>query len=370
MSDNASHASAARAFGYRAAMDADRRAMSPEPGTYTLGRLFGIPIKVSATFGYLALVLALVAMLGDPTHGPAQVLLLALLLAALVLHELGHALVAQRFGVRVLDIKLWHLGGMARMSDIPEDARTEASIALAGPVVNLMLAAAATPLLFAAPALGPVGASIVANFIGLNVLLGVLNLLPAFPMDGGRVLRALLSKRAGFLGATETAVRVGRWVALGMVIAGTWLYGVPGFLLSLLVAGFVWFAGTKELLTTRIKHTGSPFGAGGGGSFARAFGGANGANPFGGAAGPFGGAAGPFGHAARPDAGPREAEAGDAAAFHEPESDTDPSPGSARRPSVDGDPIGDEPRERRGFSDADVERLERYRGPLRRRAAE
>lgn len=370
MSDNAGHPGA-RVHPSRSE-PAPRGPMQSEPGTFTLGRLFGIPIRSSVTFGYLAAVLALVAVLGDPANGVQKIALLALLLVSLILHELGHALVARSFGVRVLDIKLWHLGGMARMAEIPESPRVEAAIAFAGPAVNLLLAGAAAPILFFAPTLGPAAFELTANFIGLNLLLGLLNLVPAFPMDGGRVLRAALASRVGFLAATETAVRVGRWTAFAMVVAAAWFWGPFGFLLALLVAGFVWFTGTKELLTVRMKHTGSPFGArgfagAGGQAFGRAFGGA--AGP--GAGGPFQG--GLFGGAAS-DA--REAEATDAARAARSGSDSTtteppPVPRGARRPAVDSDVLPDEtPRERRGFSEDDVERLERYRGPLRRRAAE
>lgn len=401
MSHNASHASAARAFGYRAAMDADRRTMQTEPGTYTLGRLFGIPIKVSGTFAYLALLLVVFVVLTNPAEAVNLVILLALLMAALLLHELGHALVAQRFGVHVIDIRFWHMGGMARMSDIPEVARTEAWIALAGPLVNLLLAAAAAPLLLLTGSLGTTGTWVVSGFVLLNLLLGALNLLPAFPMDGGRVLRAALSTRHGYLAATETSTRVGRWVALGMVIAGASLGGVFGFLLAVLVAGFVVIAGTKELFLTRLRHTGSPIGPNSSpltlllvpfllksqaSAFARPRpGGARDGGPFGGGpfgGGPFGGGpfgGGPFGATGSgPDAahGPREADARDPSESHgagsasapssEPSPKSEPSPGTARRPDVESDPFEDAPRERRGFSDADVERLERFRGRLRR----
>lgn len=337
--------------------------MNPEPGTYTLGRLFGIPIRASASFLYVAGVLALFALLGSQGQGLQQVLLLALLLVSLLLHELGHALVAKRFGVRVLDIKLWHLGGMARMGEIPEAPRVEATIAAAGPVVNLGLALAATPLLLAGPALGAAGMQIAVNFVGMNLLLGLLNLVPAFPMDGGRVLRAGLAVRRSYLEATEIATRVGRWIALAMVIALTVRFGVLGFLLSILVAGFVWVVGTKELLAVRMRHTGSPFGAQG---FARMFGGANPFQAAGASGGPFAGFGG------RDDAGPREAAAtGTDAREDVVEPDATESAHarrSARRPAFDDDleRAADESGSARGFSDEDVRRLESFRGPLKR----
>ncbi|WP_419185980.1 site-2 protease family protein [Rohdeia mirabilis] len=345
--------------------------MNPEPGTYTLGHLFGIPIRASGSFLYVASLLALFAIVGSAGQGFEQAALLALLLVSLVLHELGHALVARRFGVRVLDIKLWHLGGMARMSEIPETPRVEATIAAAGPAVNIGLALAATPLLLTGPALGATGLGIVTSFIGMNLLLGVLNLLPAFPMDGGRVLRALLASRRSYLEATEIATRVGRWLALAMVIVLTVRFGFLGFVLSILVAGFVWVVGTKELLSVRVRHTGSPFGAQG---FARAFGGGNPFQAAGSSGGPFGGF-GPIGGGDGAAAGPREAAATGTAAHPGANDDLDAAaharhPRGARRPAVDAD-AGREPGESspsRGFSDEDVRRLESFRGPLNRRA--
>lgn len=355
--------------------------MNPEPGTYTLGHLFGIPIRASASFLYMAGLLALFALIGSPPgQGMHQALLLGLLLVSLVLHELGHALVAQRFGVRVLDIKLWHLGGMARMSEIPEAPRVEATIAAAGPLVNLGLALAATPLLLAGPALGAAGSGIVVSFIGMNVLLGVLNLLPAFPMDGGRILRSLLASRRSYLEATEIATRVGRWLALAMVVVLTVRYDFLGFFLSILVAGFVWVVGTKELLSVRMRHTGSPFGAQG---FAKAFGRGNPFQAAGSSGGPFGGF-GAFGGGEA--SGPRDATAtgtdASARTRHDDEQVAEAGAGAAhgrgaRRPavdpesvdpeSVDSEPV-DDPRPSRGFSDEDVRRLESFRGPLNRRA--
>jgi Zn-dependent protease len=324
---------------------------------YTLGRLFGIGVRVTPAFLYVAGVVVVLGWLGDPSRGLHQTLVLALLLVSLLAHEFGHALVAQRLGIRVIDVTLWHLGGMARMQEIPESPRLEAAIASAGPLANLALAALAAPLLLVRDQLSPLAAGLVFEFAAMNVLLGALNLLPAFPMDGGRLLRAWLAARSNHLAATERAVRVGKWVAAGMVVAGAVWFQTLGFFLALLVAGFVWFAGAKELIQVRMRHTGSPFrGPLGGGFFGQGPGG-----PFGGAfAGPFAGQTGgaqPFG-------------AGDAAAEDETSrstntSDTVPPPASgARRPSVAG-PLFE--RRGPGFSEDDVRRLEAYRGRLERR---
>ena len=221
-----------------------------------LGTIFGIEIRLHWSMP----ILLFVFWVGlAPSFGglPQGLLVSGLLLLALetivLLHELGHSLVARSYGLEVIDITFWPLGGMARMSRIPEDSRIEATIALAGPGVNLALAALALP---AAALLGPEGlGGMLWAFVWMNLVLGGFNLLPAFPMDGGRVLRAVLARGGDWLGSTERAVRIGRWVALLMVVfawfTGQWM--------MLFVAGFVWISGQKELMATRMRHTGSPF---------------------------------------------------------------------------------------------------------------
>lgn len=318
-------------------------------GTTTIARIFGIPIRVTGAFLWIAGVLAVLSLLGRD-GGFGGIVLLGLLLVSLVLHELGHALVARSLGVRVVDITLWHLGGMARMTEIPESPRIEAQIAIAGPAVNLALAALAAPLLLLGEGLGAAGVQLVTVFVEMNLLLGLLNLLPGFPMDGGRILRAFLATRTDFLGATERAVRVGKWTAGAMLVAGMF-FSPAGFVLALLVAGFVWIAGTRELITVRVRHTGSPFGA----AFAqRAF-------RFGGAFDPGGGSAGPA------TGDPREADAQVDGPDAGGGSDGRAGTGGAQRPT-DAPSAGSAPG--RGFTDEDVRRLEAWRGSLRRRGGE
>lgn len=320
---------------------------------YTLGRLFGIEVRVTPAFLYVAGVVVVLGWLGDPSRGLHQTLVLTLLLVSLLAHEFGHALVAQRLGIRVLDVTLWHLGGMARMQEIPESPRLEAAIASAGPLVNLALAALAAPLLLVRDQLPPLAAELVFDFTAMNVLLGGLNLLPAFPMDGGRLLRAWLAARSSHLSATERAVRVGKWVAVLMVIAGAVWFRTMGFLLTFLVACFVWFAGAKELLQVRLRHTGSPFGGNFGGAF------------FGrGAPAAFGGAQ-PFDTRDASDSADRFASDSAPASRSTVVPPPAPSAGGARRPAVAG-PLFE--RRGPGFSDDDVRRLEAYRGRLERPA--
>ncbi len=184
---------------------------------------------------------------------------------SVVAHEFGHAMAARHYGIPTLDITLLPIGGVARLARLPEKPMQELVIALAGPAVNVVLALGLF-ILFSlgvqvghfAPALGN-QMDLVAQLIAANVVLCVFNLLPAFPMDGGRVLRGLLAMRLGHLRATEIAARVGRWMAL--------CFAVLSFFSSitlLLLAGFIYLAGTAELIQARLKATGSPSGFPGG----------------------------------------------------------------------------------------------------------
>lgn len=208
-----------------------------------LGEVRGITIRVhNAALVLLAFFLLL---------SPERTLLAVLILAPIILlHELGHSVVAQHFGIRVIDITFWPFGGMARMSEIPEDARVEGLIAIAGPLVNFALALLALPFALLP---GP-WSGLAFPFFAMNLVLGGFNLLPAFPMDGGRVLRAWLGRGGDWLGATVRAVRVGRVVAVLMIVAG---FASLNFVL-VLIGLFVWWTGGQELAAVRLRHQGPP----------------------------------------------------------------------------------------------------------------
>ena len=197
---------------------------------------------------------------GGGVTGFASGLLLCLVLFACVfLHELGHSMMAKHYGIRVLDITFWPLGGMARMSELPEDPKIEGVIAIAGPLVNFALIAIAAPVYIGLGVLGFEGfASFVIQFMVLNLVMGVFNLIPAFPMDGGRVLRAFLARKRDWVTATEIAVKTGRIAIFVMLILA--LRFSSSMCVMPFIAAFIWFAGTRELWAVRMRHGYSPLG--------------------------------------------------------------------------------------------------------------
>jgi len=217
--------------------------------SWSIGRLGGVDIRIHATFVILLgwIVLAhLVA--GQGASGVAGGLLfIVAVFAVVVVHELGHALVARRFGIPTRDIILLPIGGVSRLERMPHEPRQELLVALAGPAVNVALAAVAflAILLVDAPwspeSLSLVGGPILDKLLWLNIGLAGFNLLPAFPMDGGRVLRAVLAMKLDRVRATDVAARIGHWMALAFGFIG--LFGSP---ILVFIALFVWVGATEE----------------------------------------------------------------------------------------------------------------------------
>jgi Zn-dependent protease len=226
--------------------------------SWKLGRIAGIDIYVHATF---VLLLAWVALADYQLSGTAEgaargVLFMLALFASVVLHEYGHALTARRFGVRTRNITLLPIGGVAQLERMPEDPRQELLVAAAGPAVTIavvvVLYAAlkllGLPTMTPDAAAGGVAAPFLARLMWINVVLAVFNLLPAFPMDGGRVLRAVLAMRTDYVRATETAARIGKGFAL--------VFGIIGLLYNpflVLIALFVWMGAAAEAATAQFR---------------------------------------------------------------------------------------------------------------------
>ena len=195
--------------------------------------------------------------------GPASLFML-LLFACVLAHEFGHIFTARAFGVATPDVTLLPIGGVARLERIPEKPLEEFLIAVAGPLVNVVIAcglvAVAGAKLDAAHLTTVESAKIalVDRLAAVNLFLALFNMIPAFPMDGGRVLRALLSIRLGHLRATEIAAMIGQWFAFALGFVG--LFGNP---LLIFIAVFVYLAAASEaqLVTLRAMSRGVPVGA-------------------------------------------------------------------------------------------------------------
>jgi Zn-dependent protease/predicted transcriptional regulator len=223
---------------------------------FKLGRLFGIDVYVHATF---LLIIGFVA-LQHWALGPARVidgiLFVLAIFACVVAHEYGHALAARRFGVRTRDITLYPIGGVARLERMPDQPIEELWVALAGPAVNVVIAAALFAWLLLSQTLRPLGElSVTAGpflerLLVTNLFLVGFNLVPAFPMDGGRVLRALLAMRLEYTKATGIAAAIGQAVALLFGLLG--LFGNP---MLLFIALFVWIGAGQEASMTQMRSS-------------------------------------------------------------------------------------------------------------------
>ena len=217
----------------------------------TIGSIGGIRIRVHASF---VLIVVLFAIAGQGWSGVlGNLLWLVIIFACVLVHELAHSIVARRKGVTVRDIVLLPIGGVSELESIPEQPRDEFQVAIVGPLASLVLAAVAAAVTVAAgQALAPFdlnGASLLNRLVWFNLAVGVFNLLPAFPMDGGRVLRALLERRHDRLWATRRAAAIGRALGLVMAIAGVYVD-----LWLVLIGLFVFFGAAAEETATAM-HT-------------------------------------------------------------------------------------------------------------------
>lgn len=226
--------------------------------SWKITRLAGIDVYVHATFFILILWIGVSYWLVDGSLGAVitGVGFILALFGCVVLHELGHALTARRYGIRTRQITLLPIGGIASMERMPDDPKQEIAVALAGPAVNLVIAVvlwswlSVSSTLLQVDKLSLTGGSFVERLMVVNIILAVFNLLPAFPMDGGRVLRAVLSMRMGRYQATQMAAKIGQGLAL-------WL-GLLGLLYNpflVFIALFVWIGAAAEAGMEQIKST-------------------------------------------------------------------------------------------------------------------
>ncbi len=217
--------------------------------SWRIGRIAGIDVYVHFTFFLLLCRIAYqhYSVRGNFNDAIGGLVFILALFGIVVLHELGHALAARRYGIPTRDITLLPIGGVARLERMPDKPAQELVVALAGPAVNVVLAAGIFLVLALGAELIPisramnVGGGFLNQLLWVNIALAVFNLLPAFPMDGGRVLRALLAMRMEYVQATQVAATVGQAMAIFFVIAG--LFG--GNPLLMFIGLFVWL-GAKQ----------------------------------------------------------------------------------------------------------------------------
>ncbi len=199
--------------------------------SFPAGRLFGVDIRIHLTFVFLLVFVWFTQSVSMGAGGAMRGLaLIAIVFGSVVLHELGHAVVARRNGLAVQAIILLPIGGVTLMEETSQqrpDLARDVRIAIAGPVVNLLIAAVAAVIiltlfpqakLWGHPFFHP--GNLPRSLFWGNVFLGLFNLLPAYPMDGGRVLRAMLAERMDYVAATRRAVSVGQGLAMMMMLIG------------------------------------------------------------------------------------------------------------------------------------------------------
>lgn len=221
---------------------------------WKLGTLAGIGVYLHWSF-WLLPAWILMSSSRDMAGAIGSVLFVFAIFGCVVLHELGHALMARHYGIGTRDITLYPIGGVASLERMPRRPSQELAIALAGPAVNVVIAGVLFAIILAigigtqGMVFSVVGGSFLVSLMAVNIALVVFNMLPAFPMDGGRVLRAFLAMRVPYLRATEIAVRVGQSVAIVLGVIS--LFG-PTTLLF--IALFVFLAAQAELAMARQQE--------------------------------------------------------------------------------------------------------------------
>lgn len=224
--------------------------------SWKLGRVSGIRIQVHWTFLILIgwIVLLHASRGASASQIVTGVVLVLAVFGCVVLHELGHALTAQRFGIHTRDITLLPIGGVARLERMPEKPSQELLVAAAGPAVNVVIAGVLFALLAFSGNLKPlgevaiVGGDLLVQLAWLNVILVAFNVLPAFPMDGGRILRALLAMKLDYVRATQIAASIGQAMAILFGFVG--LFANP---ILLLIAIFVYLGAQAEAQQVQLR---------------------------------------------------------------------------------------------------------------------
>ena len=225
---------------------------------WKLGRFAGIDVYVHATFLLLIGWVGYTYWLEHQNWGEviSGILFILALFACVVLHEYGHALTARKYGIRTRDITLYPIGGVARLERMPDKPIEELWVALMGPAVNVVIAAALFAYLSLTNGLVPfrdltiASGSFLERLMTINITLVLFNLIPAFPMDGGRVLRALLALSMDYVRATQIAANVGQGIAF--------LFGFIGLFTNpflVFIAFFVWIGASQEASMVQMRNS-------------------------------------------------------------------------------------------------------------------
>lgn len=223
--------------------------------SFSIGKFGGTVVRVHITFLLLLVwIWFMHYRIGGAPAAWEGVAFIIAVFACVVLHEFGHALMARRYGIRTPDITLLPIGGLARLERMPEEPGQELMIAIAGPMVNVVIAGIIFLALGGSAGLQQMmevqdpRADFLVRLAGVNIFLVLFNMIPAFPMDGGRVLRALLATRLTWSRATQIAANIGQGLAF--------LFGFLGLLynpLLIFIAIFVYLAAAAEAQTAQIR---------------------------------------------------------------------------------------------------------------------
>ena len=225
---------------------------------WKLGRFAGIDVFIHMTFLLILVWVGYNYWIQYQNWGEVLlgVLFILALFVCVVLHEYGHALTARRYGIRTRDITLYPIGGVARLERMPDRPIEELWVALAGPAVNVVIAVLLFGYLFFTNGLQPVSianlgsGSFIERLMLVNIYLVAFNLIPAFPMDGGRVLRALLALRLEYFRATQIAANIGQGLAF--------VFGFIGMFTNpflVFIALFVWLGAAEEANMVQVRHS-------------------------------------------------------------------------------------------------------------------
>src|SRR5215469_12889749 len=224
-----------------------------------IASISGIEVRIDITFLlFLAWIWFSYYQIAGASGATQGVLFILALFLCVLLHEFGHAFAARAFGIQTPDITLLPIGGVARLNRIPDEPWQELVVAVAGPLVNVVVAAVLGFVVHMNGLLGQRESienpriAPLAQLVSVNIMLVLFNLIPAFPMDGGRVLRALLAMAMPYARATQIAARIGQGLAIVFGVIG--LFGHPSNPLLIFIAFFIFAGAQQEAAMARAKE--------------------------------------------------------------------------------------------------------------------